>query len=661
MPDLRKLAMTSRLRRIGFKLAAVLVFFALLPCGAMFAVFRYHESALEQLAMRRLQDLAVRLSDSIDRTTFERYSDVQTFARHPGVLRAVARGGGYPQAAIDDLSVTLTELVRVNGFYDLLMLVDADGRVIVHNGRGHRGRRIDASFLDRLDYGDAPWFRSARTWSQLNRGPDVHGAIVAPPVFMTEVANVTGGDGYVLPFAAPVNDEEGRFAGVFVAFTGFAFIEDEMKRLHSILSAQGLASLKIFLLDGSGTLLAHHDRIGNTDRNGPRDQAIIGKLNLITTGWQVAHEAANSASGAHVSVRDFATDRLVSVGHARSDGSYDLPGLGWLTLVTAGTDDTLRDVNDMRRRFLVVIAVSGLLLVVIGIVIGARGAAPLKALTRAMDAIADGRTTVAIPSLQRRDEIGDMARALEVFRENAIRVQEMTAYQKRIVSVAAHEFRTPLAIIDSTAQRLAHHTEKVELGAISDRIAQIRGAVTRMVELVDKTLNSARLDEGRLEFNRREIDLAAIIRNACDRHRSIAAGFTIELQSTTEKLLVQGDPRLLDQVMTNLLSNAAKYSGDSRRILVTLSATAAQAEIAVRDYGIGIPAEEIQHLFTRFYRATTAKGMPGTGIGLHLVRELLQLHGATISVTSEVKKGSTFVVTFPRTQQAASAYRHAAE
>ena len=121
-------------------------------------------------------------------------------------------------------------------------------------------------------------------------------------------------------------------------------------------------------------------------------------------------------------------------------------------------------------------------------------------------------------------------------------------------------------------------------------------------------------------------------------------------------------PRLLDQIFANLLSNAIKYSGTSRRIDVSVTGNALEAEVRVRDYGIGVPADEVGRLFTRFFRASTAKGLPGTGIGLNLVKELVSLHGGDVRVESAAGEGSCFIVTLPtRARPAAAASGNAAD
>jgi signal transduction histidine kinase len=246
----------------------------------------------------------------------------------------------------------------------------------------------------------------------------------------------------------------------------------------------------------------------------------------------------------------------------------------------------------------------------------------------------------------------DLERAL-------IAEREMNAQQRRFVSMASHEFRTPLAVIDGATQRLMAKLPAVDADA-DRRLARIRGAVSRMTELIERTLSSARLDEGRIEFLPKPIDIAATLRDVAERQRQLSPHFTIALPGLAPSVMIEGDAKLLDQVFTNLLTNAVKYSGRSRFVEITLAATPDVVRVEVRDFGLGVPADEMPQLFTRFFRARTSVGIPGTGIGLHVVREFVHMHGGRIEVASEIDAGSTFAVILPLRQRPAVGARNAA-
>jgi signal transduction histidine kinase len=229
--------------------------------------------------------------------------------------------------------------------------------------------------------------------------------------------------------------------------------------------------------------------------------------------------------------------------------------------------------------------------------------------------------------------------------------REMNAQQRRFVAVASHEFRTPLAIIDGASQRLEAKLGEVP-PEIADKLARIRASVQRMSHMIDRTLHSARLDEGRLELRPSRCELIGLIRTAIEQQRAIAPGFDFAFAPPMTIATIVGDARLLEHVFINLLSNAVKFSGASNRVEITLASEPGGFVVAVRDFGIGILAEEIDKLFTRFYRTRAATGIAGTGLGLHLCKELVAMHGGALRVESRPGKGSTFHVEIPITPAA---------
>jgi signal transduction histidine kinase len=173
-----------------------------------------------------------------------------------------------------------------------------------------------------------------------------------------------------------------------------------------------------------------------------------------------------------------------------------------------------------------------------------------------------------------------------------------------------------------------------------------------MVEIIERTLSTAQLDEGRVGFAPIRCDLRGILMDVCERQRGIAQRFDVVLDMPSDDLTLDADPRLLDQVFTNLVSNAIKYSGTSTRVEISVQALQETLSVGVRDYGLGIPRNEVDRLFTRFYRASTTLTIPGTGIGLHLVKQFVALHGGDVSIATEMSKGSTFTVSLPRARPA---------
>jgi PAS domain S-box-containing protein len=229
------------------------------------------------------------------------------------------------------------------------------------------------------------------------------------------------------------------------------------------------------------------------------------------------------------------------------------------------------------------------------------------------------------------------------------REREITSAYRSFVSMVSHQFRTPLAIVDSTAQRILRRGAEASPDELAMRAKKIRNATVRLTRLVESVLNAARIDSGQIEINHAPCDLVQLVADVCEHQRDISPGFDIRFVASAHPVELTCDAMLIEQVLINLLSNAVKYSGAASRIEVRLWTDGTTAKCSVRDWGIGIPAEELPKVFDRFYRASTAAGIAGTGIGLNVAREIVRIHGGEIEVESCEGQGSVFTLSMPTT------------
>ncbi len=295
---------------------------------------------------------------------------------------------------------------------------------------------------------------------------------------------------------------------------------------------------------------------------------------------------------------------------------------------------------------------------------------PLLHLADRMRRLAASNTDIDIPETERRDEIGEMAQATVVFRNNAIELmssqrtlarqaalleeqlaqeQRLTLLQRNFVSMASHEFRTPLTIIDGHARRLIKMKDSIAPAEINERAGKVRAAVLRLTHLIDNLLNSARVIDGGAElyFHPAEMDIAVLLREVCQLHREMVPGAQIVERYATTPMPMVGDAKLLFQVFSNLLSNAIKYSPAGGAIEVDTEIAAGEVVIAIADRGIGIPAADLDRLFERYHRGSNVSGIVGTGVGLYLVKIAVELHGGDIEVKSKEGDGSRFGIRLP--------------
>lgn len=219
---------------------------------------------------------------------------------------------------------------------------------------------------------------------------------------------------------------------------------------------------------------------------------------------------------------------------------------------------------------------------------------------------------------------------------------------KGFVTMVSHQFRTPLSIVDSGAQRMMRRGAEMTDAEIRERAGKIRAAALRLTRLVANTLNAAKLDAGQIDVTMRRCDLAKLVQEACERQKETAPDRRFELALDALPDTVLCDPLLMDQIVSNLLSNAVKYSAPPDPIEVWATVEAQWIRLAVCDRGVGVPPEERDKLFERFFRATTSAGIEGTGIGLHVARTIARMHGGDVDAAPREGGGSTFTLTIPR-------------
>lgn len=222
--------------------------------------------------------------------------------------------------------------------------------------------------------------------------------------------------------------------------------------------------------------------------------------------------------------------------------------------------------------------------------------------------------------------------------------RQINEMQRHFMSLTSHEFRTPLSIISGSVRRIRRIAADDE--RVMERMDIITQAVDRMAGAIDKTLSGARIAEGKVPCTLVSTDLSPIITHAVSvqRHLHRDRQFCV----TTDPLpMVMADAGIVEQVLDNMLSNAIKYSPAGQPISVAAAVVDGYVQVSVADRGIGIPEQEQQRIFDRFYRASNAKGMKGTGIGLHAVRYFMDLHHGTVALESREDVGTRVTASFP--------------
>lgn len=241
----------------------------------------------------------------------------------------------------------------------------------------------------------------------------------------------------------------------------------------------------------------------------------------------------------------------------------------------------------------------------------------------------------------------------ELDMHNALmREKELNQLKTRFIDIASHEFRTPLTSILGFAELLEQYAHKFNPEVQRRHLKRIKDAAQRLQTLVDDVLSVSRVDAGKLTLELSPVNLEDLCQDILE-ELEIVFGKTHPILLNIDDTL-QGDRRLLPlidakiirHILTNLLSNALKYSLPNEPITLDIICNKNQLTLMITDHGIGIPQQDLPHLFEPFHRAHNVGKIPGTGLGLHIVKRYVDLHNGTIMVTSTINSGTTFRVNF---------------
>ncbi len=228
--------------------------------------------------------------------------------------------------------------------------------------------------------------------------------------------------------------------------------------------------------------------------------------------------------------------------------------------------------------------------------------------------------------------------------------KQLSELKSKFVSMASHEFRTPMTSIKSNAELIGMMLEQND-DAISkkiiDFISIINEEVDRMAELINDILHLGKIESGLIFSNKKEIDVVELVNECVQQQGEQASQQKIEFEIFGEPRYILSDKTQMFHIINNLLSNAIKYSQGKKGPLVQLFFYEKELQLHIRDHGIGVPLREQEKIFDLFFRASNARDLSGTGVGLALVKQLVMLYGGEISFESIENSGSLFIVQLP--------------
>ena len=356
-------------------------------------------------------------------------------------------------------------------------------------------------------------------------------------------------------------------------------------------------------------------------------------------------DSPNSKSGNIDSTGSFApgNDDMASAQITLDDGKT----VGVVNMWVYGSDLLLSKADqEFRMQSYQGMALAAVLSVALASLIGvlfARGLVrPINRITKTAQEIKEGNLSARV-NLEGKDEIAEMGKTFDAMAESVESNQEL---ERRLTTDVAHELRTPLMAIQSTVEAIMDGVFEAD----EERLNTIDAEVQRLSRLVDAILKLSRLESRSTPMNEEVVDVGELIKPLVMSHEAFVndAGLTLEYQAEPD-VIVYGDRDMLRQATANLISNAVRYTPAPGKITVTVKSGDVMAAIAVRDTGIGLSPEERRMVFKRFWRAEESRQRQsgGLGVGLAVVKEIVDRHGGWVQVEGKKGEGACFTIHVP--------------
>jgi two-component system, OmpR family, sensor histidine kinase BaeS len=358
-----------------------------------------------------------------------------------------------------------------------------------------------------------------------------------------------------------------------------------------------------------------------------------------------------SKIGAQVRISDRSgATVLVTSGFASASGSTDqvpvIVGDQRVGMVSVHFRDGIgRADQRLRAEFFRAIAgaagLAAVLALVVAIAMSRRITRPVVRLIEAADAVGGGDATARVGSVRGPVELVDLAQTFDKMADDLARQEQL---RRILVADVAHELRTPVAVLQAGHEALLDGV----VPATPAQFSSLHDEVMRLARMVDDLQSLAAAEAAALQLTLRPADLAEI---AAAASASLAGQFEssqLTLDCRLEPAPVRADGRWMHQVITNLLGNAAKFTPAGGRVTLRTEVDGAQVRLTVADTGVGIEADQLPHVFERFWRGTSPMRAAGSGIGLAIVDEMVRGHDGQVEVRSTPGQGTVFVVVLPR-------------
>ena len=299
--------------------------------------------------------------------------------------------------------------------------------------------------------------------------------------------------------------------------------------------------------------------------------------------------------------------------------------------------------QNLRLLIIVLLPIYLLIAILGGLFLSKKALSPIDKITKTAKSISTGDLSKRLNMPNTGDEVGRLA---ETFDEMLDRLDQSFKKEKSFTSNASHELRTPLSVIISNAE-FALNGEQSE-AKYKESLDLILSESNKMSSMISKLLMLTRGDESNYKYEFEQIDLGLIIEDVVEEMQEAAIQKNISLSYTGKKnIFIIADQTLIVRLLINLIDNAIKYSDNQGNVSISLRTKDKFAEISIEDKGIGIPETELPQIFNRFYRVDKSRSSEGSGLGLSIVKWIVDIHKGSVDIKSKLKEGTIIKVKLP--------------
>jgi signal transduction histidine kinase len=265
----------------------------------------------------------------------------------------------------------------------------------------------------------------------------------------------------------------------------------------------------------------------------------------------------------------------------------------------------------------------------------------MRNLNAELEAKVEERTVILKEALQHLEQSQqELSEALD-------KERQLNEIKSRFVSMASHEFRTPLSTVLSSTILLSKYTQTEQQDKRDRHIGKITASVKHLNDLLEDFLSLGKLDEGKVGATVAEMNLKELASETVEEMQGLAKEGQQIIYDHSGPEIIISDKKMLKNILINLVSNAIKFSGPGSFVTVLSKIDQSNATVSVRDQGIGVSEEDLKHMFSSFFRGKNAQNIQGTGLGLHIVKRYLDLLNGEIRMESEINKGTTVTISLP--------------